>query len=158
MFVSSLVCFGKITSPFIHLCMTVQYRSLFLYNGESPCYALIPTKPNSGQRLYLMVQVCLFIFWHQSHTTFVSLLFRTPMVGAESSLVALMSFFPEIDGCLDLQIILLCRFPYECGHFHKLRFYFRIEHCKDSELFPNCSHLSQIYFNSIKLNQFYMLS
>ena len=51
MFVSSLVCFGKITSPFIHLCMSVQYRSLFLYNGESPCYALNTDETKFGSTL-----------------------------------------------------------------------------------------------------------
>ena len=135
----------------------------FIYDFPEPFTSgilLVFLLNHSGQCLHFMVQVHLFVFRHQSYTVFITLSFNTPMIGIDDKFTCCLDVFlsitqTKIDGSLRIYVVLFGSLPYECSYFHGLRFYFWIEHCKDSELFPKCSRLSRNNFNLIKFNFVY---
>ena len=82
-----------------------------------------------------------------SYTHLIALPVSTPMVRADNKFACSLDVFlsitqTKIDSSLSIYIVLFGSLPYKCSHFHNLQFNFWIEHCKVSELFPNCSQLS----------------
>ena len=141
-------------------CLVLFGMMEFVYDFPKPftsCILFVFFLNHSGQCLHFMVQVHFFVFRHQSYTVFITLPLNTPMVWADNKLACCLDvLFPitqtKIDSSFSVYIVLFGSLPNKCSHFHNLQFKFWIEHCKVSELFPNCSQLSRNNFNLINFN------